>query len=462
MDLIIVCAAALVVCIALLLCSIQFMDISFRADRPVGKLISRTALRRVYDEFNTSDYETTPGLYINIFSNRLQTESTYEQISKVNEYLETAVKRALDSGGFLGACITDSHNFVMLAGRKNRDLSRFAESFVASGKDKNELQRLINLLDIHMGQHNPTNTDTSFDDAVDKARKASLYARNANIRYAAARGELLENIQDSEQMKQNLENFIDTNRFFTVLQPYVTTDENRVAGAETLTRLRLSPQDPAALPGRFLMAVNSEHLYEKFDFYVFTKCCEWIFCRQDRYVELPPISVNFSRITLSAGNFTERFFEEIKRFNIKPSQLIIEINEEVPETSMEIMIRNINTLYDAGFPVYLDDFGIGTTSISDLKRMKISVVKMDKSFVHELGDEKNRVIFKSLIDLAHSLNMKVLCEGIENEEQKKFCEDNGVDIIQGFYFYKPISVEEYDTVLEREMEPALPAGIARE
>ncbi|MBP5273675.1 MAG: EAL domain-containing protein, partial [Abditibacteriota bacterium] len=227
-----------------------------------------------------------------------------------------------------------------------------------------------------------------------------------------------------------------------------SVSDGRIMGAETLTRLRMSADMPATMPGKFLAAINSEHLYEKFDFYVFNKCCEWISCRRDRFEDLPPISCNFSRVTLSAGNFAERFFETTEKYGIRPSQLIIEVNEEVPETSVDVMLRNINLLFAAGFPIYLDDFGIGTTSISDLKRMKISVVKMDRSLVTDLNLEKNRIIFKSLVDMAHSLDMKVLCEGIENEEQKKYAVEMGADIIQGFYFYRPIGVVEYDEILE--------------
>ncbi|MBR4749343.1 MAG: EAL domain-containing protein [Abditibacteriota bacterium] len=454
MDKLMAAALFIVAFSALVYYAIKLINISLRTDLPYGKLMTRTALRRLYDDYNNYDFLTTPVLYINIFTHRLQTENTYNQIAQVHNYLENEVAKALNPRDFLGACSIDSHNFVLVASRENKRLEEFAIEFATRDTKANLLRRSINLLDIHIGQYTPVNSNVSFDDAVDKARRASLYARNIDARFAVGRYELLQNAFDTEEMKKNLEDFIDQNKFFTIIQPYVSAGDNRVVGAEALTRLRISPDMPVTMPSKFLSAVNSEHLYEKFDFYVFNKCCEWISCRQDRFKELPPISCNFSRITLSAGNFVDRFFETTAKFGVRPENLIIEINEEVPETSVEVMSKNINTLYEAGYPVYLDDFGIGSTSLTDLKKLNISVVKMDRSFVTDLIMKKNRVIFSSLVELAHSLDMKVLVEGIETQEQKEFAESMGVDIIQGFYFFKPISVEEYDLVLEKQIEPA--------
>ncbi|MBP5273935.1 MAG: hypothetical protein ILO36_03245, partial [Abditibacteriota bacterium] len=202
MDIIFVVAASFIVFIALLIIAIRCINISFNADMPSGRLLTRTELRRLYDDLNTNDFLTTPVLYINIFSHRLQTEDVYGQSSRVNVYLEECVKNAVHSAGFLGACAIDGHNFVLLASRDNKQLERFALEFAATHDLPTTLRRIINMLDIHIGQYTPVNSAVSFDDAVDHARRASLHARNIDSRFAIGRYELLQNVYDNEEMKK--------------------------------------------------------------------------------------------------------------------------------------------------------------------------------------------------------------------------------------------------------------------
>ena len=251
------------------------------------------------------------------------------------------------------------------------------------------------------------------------------------------------------KIENNIQNEIDNNRFFLEYQPILDAKTNKIMGAEVLARLN-SPTEGVLTPRFFLSAVNNVGLNEKFDFYIFEKNCKWISNDSENRMQYV-YTINFSRYTLCHQDLAEKIIETIEKYGIDYSCIAIEILEDksLNENERSTMIKNLRLLKEKGILILLDDFGKGYTSFGDLSEFDISIVKIDKSITQNATSQTGFLILKNIIQTAHDLGFKALCEGIETEEHKNMVVDAGCDMLQGYYFYRPMPVTQLETLFEK-------------
>ena len=136
-------------------------------------------------------------------------------------------------------------------------------------------------------------------------------------------------------------------------------------------------------------------------------------------------------------------------FNFDKSKLAIEITEDAIEKDRENVTKNVMKCKELGFRVYLDDLGSGYTSLANLCDYPIDVVKIDRDIFLKTENEKGKSLFTGIIALAHSLNIKVICEGVETEEQNVFVSESQCDFVQGWYYSKVLPLEECESFIEK-------------
>ncbi|MCM3762470.1 EAL domain-containing protein [Alkalihalobacillus oceani] len=141
-------------------------------------------------------------------------------------------------------------------------------------------------------------------------------------------------------------------------------------------------------------------------------------------------------------NFVKKTLEET---NFPPSLLNLEITENILMTNIQTARQMINRLKELGIQISIDDFGTGYSSLSYLRQFQIDHLKIDKGFVSEKALDK--VIVKSVIDLGHNLNLKVDAEGVEDEKQLTYLQSIGCDVMQGYYFSRPLSEKEFTNLI---------------
>uniref|UniRef100_UPI0028B01F67 EAL domain-containing protein n=1 Tax=Agrobacterium sp. TaxID=361 RepID=UPI0028B01F67 len=165
---------------------------------------------------------------------------------------------------------------------------------------------------------------------------------------------------------------------------------------------------------------------------------------------IQPISGLTLSINVSADQFLTPDFERIiseccRKFNVDERKLKLELTESVLLTNVENVISKMETLKGAGFDISLDDFGTGYSSLSYLRRLPLSELKIDRSFVAGvLRDDKDAELARNIVRLGRALNLSVLAEGIETTEQFKFMQQCGCDAFQGFFFGKPVAADEFE------------------
>ena len=243
------------------------------------------------------------------------------------------------------------------------------------------------------------------------------------------------------RMKTALKN----EEFQIYLQPKYDISQNKIAGAEALVRWA-DPNRGLIPPNDFIPLFENNGFILDLDLYVFDRTChllrQWI----DRGVNPVVISVNLSRAYLHDFTFLGKF-EEIRRKYEVPSNLIeLELTETVVFENMEILTDIINLIHDLGYSCSIDDFGSGYSSLNILKNIPVDTIKIDRGFfIGENSDTvKSDTIVRSVIDLARKLKMKTVSEGVEYKDQVDFLKEAKCDMIQGYYFSKPIPITEFE------------------
>ena len=307
----------------------------------------------------------------------------------------------------------------------------------------------VSTVRLHFGYHCTSSTEVSFKTALGRAKQACSMAEDKESLYCRWDSTNGKEFERKIKIESDIQNEIDNNRFFLEYQPILDAKTNKIIGAEVLSRLN-SPTEGILTPRLFLSAVNSVGLNEKFDYYIFEKNCKWISSDKDKRAKYV-YTINFSRSTLCDTNLAENIIQIVEKYGIDYSCIAVEILEDksLKEDEKSIMIKNLTLLKEKGILILLDDFGKGYTGFGDLTQFDISIVKIDKSITQNATKETGFLVLKNIIQTAHDLGFKALCEGIETEEHKKIVVDAGCDLLQGYYFYHPMSVTRFETLFEK-------------
>ena len=199
-----------------------------------------------------------------------------------------------------------------------------------------------------------------------------------------------------------------------------------------------------------MSAVDSVGINEKFDYYIFEKNCKWI-SNDKKQREGYKYTINFSRSTLSEPAFAEKIIAIAEKYDLKLSCLAVEILEDknLSGEAKQQMIDNLSTLKEKGISILLDDFGSGYTTFGDLQNLNISIVKIDKAITQNAVTETGFIILKNIIRTSQDIGFKTLCEGVETKEQEEAVIKAGCDLLQGFYYYKPMPVATLEKLLDK-------------
>lgn len=304
----------------------------------------------------------------------------------------------------------------------------------------------VNLIGLNFGFFATASTDVSFKTALDRAKQACSMAESKKLLYYRWDNSSGKEFERKLKIENNIQNEIDSNRFFLEYQPILDAKTDKIIGAEVLSRLN-SPTEGVLTPRSFLSAVNNVGLSQKFDYYIFEKNCKWIASAPESRMKYV-YTVNFSRSTLCDPHLADTVIATMEQYKVKYSCIAVEVLEDksLDESERSVLIRNLSRLKEKGIQILLDDFGKGYTSFSDLAELAINIVKIDKAITHNATTQTGLVILQNIIRTAHDLGFMTLCEGIETEEQKQAVVAAGCDMLQGFHFYRPMPVTQLETL----------------
>jgi diguanylate cyclase (GGDEF)-like protein len=243
---------------------------------------------------------------------------------------------------------------------------------------------------------------------------------------------------DEEMIVSEMKNALETGQFIAYYQPKYSLKTDRMYGAEALVRWK-HPTKGLIAPGRFIPAFEKNGFIKDLDLFMWNTVAKQLRAWIDAGLEPTPVSVNISRVSLNNKNIVEVISDIVKKNNIPPSLLNLEITESAYMDNPEIMTDLVNDFKKHGFIIMMDDFGSGYSSLNTLKNIPVDILKIDMKFIEgEDKEGKGRIILSSVIRMAGWLGMPVIVEGVEEEYQSNFLRSMGCGYIQGYFYARPM------------------------
>ncbi|MDO4538370.1 MAG: EAL domain-containing protein, partial [Coriobacteriales bacterium] len=253
-------------------------------------------------------------------------------------------------------------------------------------------------------------------------------------------------IRENQLLLIDAQKGLKNDEFTFYLQPKVDLRTGRIISAEALVRWI---HDGAVVPPiRFIPSMEQNGYVFALDRVIWDKVCAWQRSLIDRGIEPLPVSVNVSRVDFYFTDIAEYFVDLLDKYRLDARYVSVEITESAYSKETELVNRVIDKLQRHGFVVLMDDFGTGYSSLNMLRTTPVDVLKLDKSFLDNGTARKGaEAIIGSVIDMAHTLSLPVITEGVETAEQRDHLASLGCDIVQGYYYYRPMPIEQYEELL---------------
>lgn len=303
---------------------------------------------------------------------------------------------------------------------------------------------------ISLFPENATDIKTLVQTADTAVHQAKADGRNTYRFYSA---DIQNRVMEQTSLEEALRRAIANDEFYIHYQPQVDSISGRIIGLESL--IRWQHEDfPNIGPHRFIPVAEECGLLPSIGRWILKTAClqtaRWL---EDKVIpEDFSLSVNLSPKQLLKGdNFIEMLETVLYQSKLPPQNLVLELTETAVMQDPDVAITTLSRIHETGVKIAVDDFGTGYSSLNYLKKLPLHKLKIDRSFVKDINiDANGEAIVKAILALAHSLNLEVVAEGVEEKEHVAFLREHDCEVLQGYYFSPPIGVDEITEMLQRE------------
>ena len=276
---------------------------------------------------------------------------------------------------------------------------------------------------------------------------ASAHSRNGTWlkRY---RPPMLDELKHRQQMLTEVERALQKEEFCFYLQPKCNSMTHAIVGMEALVRWN-HPTRGIVSPGEFVPLMEETGLITQLDLYLWEAVCKMLHNWKIHKENMVPVSVNVSIADITALDVAQVLWELVQKYQLEPKLLLVEITESMLAQNLKMVEDTITALHRKGFAVLMDDFGSGYSSLNMLKSTSVDAIKLDMKFIvmDNENSGKGKQIVESVIEMARRLNLPIIAEGVETQEQVFMLQSMDCLYTQGYYFFKPMSVEKAEELL---------------
>ncbi|MCR5371236.1 MAG: EAL domain-containing protein [Clostridium sp.] len=332
------------------------------------------------------------------------------------------------------------------------DYTKFLEDATVTVKAEGKGENRIRL---RMGVYSGADKTIDIERRFDRAKIAADTVRNS---FANAVGIYDDSLRESEiyeeQLIQDFETAIREKQFHVWYQPKfdIRPADPVLASAEALVRWK-HPQMGMISPGVFIPLFEKNGLIQELDSYVWNEAAAQVRDWKERLGILLPVSVNVSRINLYDPEFTAKMEALVQANGLSPEDLHLEVTESAYTENSSQIIETVGRLREKGFVIEMDDFGTGYSSLNMLSTLPIDVLKLDMQFIRNaFRERKDTRLLEVIIQLSESLEVLTVAEGVETAEQMLTLKSMGCDIVQGYYFSRPLPADEFEAFVREKKE----------
>lgn len=285
----------------------------------------------------------------------------------------------------------------------------------------------------------------SITECIDKANIAKATIKGNRNKYIAFYDKTLEQkILNENEIESMMEEALQNHEFIVYYQPKYDLQTEALIGAEALVRWQ-HPKKGMITPDNFIPLFEKNGFIVSLDFYVYEEVIKKMHDWLEKGKRIIPIAINMSRMHISTKDFVERLMNLVDRFAIPAEYIEIELTESVLGEDTKNIFELLTNLKELGFQISIDDFGTGFSSLTLLKEMPVDILKIDKGFLQQTqNSSRSQIIIEQVVEMAKKIHIKTICEGVETEEQAEFLKKIGCDMVQGYLYSRPISVEMFE------------------
>ena len=255
-------------------------------------------------------------------------------------------------------------------------------------------------------------------------------------------------VKKNFQIDQNLRKALKNNEIYMVYQPQFSIETGEISGLESLIRW-LPENGTHVSPAVFIPIAELTGYINELGLWIINSVCQQIHDWKLKNIQFNKVSINLSRSQLIDSGIVDTIFSIMKYHDVVGQELMVEITEDSIIKNNEVAMYNLNRLKGVGIKIAIDDFGSGYSSFFDLKKFPFSQLKIDKSFIDEIGKFRNSdAIVRAIIAMGSELSMHIVAEGVETQLQYNFLKKHNCDIIQGFLLEKPLKVDEVEQLIQ--------------
>lgn len=292
------------------------------------------------------------------------------------------------------------------------------------------------------------NKNINPETAVSNANLARKKAKEAGSNSVAFfKDEMADTLNRELEIISSIDNAIETKEFMAYYQPKVSSEDKNIIGAEALVRWKKDGK--FIFPDQFIPAIERSRQIIEVDYYMYKEVFAFIRKRLDAGLKVVPISLNVSRQHMKHLEIIDYVKGLLEEYKIPTEYLEFELTETVCMEDTKNAMQFIDSFHEMGIKVSMDDFGSGFSSLNLLSEMPLDIIKLDRCFLHsnEL-QKKEKIVLSNIIKMATELEMTSLCEGVETEQQSDFLKEIGCNILQGYYFARPLPEEDFVNMLD--------------
>ena len=341
-------------------------------------------------------------------------------------------------------------DFVILA-RQGPRLIEELRGLLAETMLQGPLLNVSEFVTFTVGGYAVADGGEAVQSVMDKANMAHKDAKTLGKSVTVWYNEkLLDKLNFENKLKNRLRKALDGGEFKMYLQPKFSLTGLSLHSAEALARWNI-PDYGLVQPDDFIPLFERNGSIAEIDFHILGKACDYIRRHMDATGGEFSIAVNFSRATIYQQRFHSTVLEIVDRCQVPHRCIELEVTESAFNETSDVLVKKLLQLREEGFVITMDDFGSGYSSLNLLDTLPIQVLKLDRGFLREYGvGDRVKNVLTCVTELAHALDIEVVCEGIERPEHLAFLQQIGCDYGQGFYFSRPIPQEEFQQKYQTE------------
>ena len=303
-------------------------------------------------------------------------------------------------------------------------------------------------LSVNIGIYKLTDEDKNISELMDKAIIAhSVSKGDVFDKFHIYDKKIEKEMEKESQIEHEMNKALKNKEFKVYYQPKINAKEETLYGAEAL--VRWEHDGKMIPPNEFIPLFEKNKFILKLDIYIFEQVCSDMKMWKEKLGKEPVISVNVSREHFLDEHFLEKYMMIAAKYGVDTSKIDLEITESATIEAGIDIIEIMNKMKRLGFIISIDDFGTGYSSLSAIQDMPADILKIDKSFVDRIGKNENNII-DYILNIAKELKLTTIAEGVETKEQREYLLEKGCDIIQGYYYAKPMPEEEFEEYMEKE------------